>query len=148
MESMISAIVTVEELLGAGEKKIGFLRNTRSKRREEYELPEDRIFNIPGYQREIRWDTNNIQVLVDDILEEPKFLGIILVSSADNTVFNIIDGQQRLTAILMLINAINKRLTAEKIKTVEFTNESLKILRKQLKRIFMKMMKRKGMFVS
>ena len=74
MESMISAIVTVEELLGAGEKKIGFLRNTRSKRREEYELPEDRIFNIPGYQREIRWDTNNIQVLVDDILEEPKFL--------------------------------------------------------------------------
>lgn len=136
MESMISAIVTVEELLGAGEKKIGFLRNTRSKRREEYELPEDRIFNIPGYQREIRWDTNNIQVLVDDILEEPKFLGIILVSSADNTVFNIIDGQQRLTAILMLINAINKRLTAEKIKTVEFTNESFENIKEAIEKDF------------
>ncbi len=124
MESMISAIVTVEELLGAGKKTIGYLRNTKSDRREKYELPENRVFNIPGYQREIRWSTKNIQVLVDDVLEEAKFLGIVLVSTTDNTVFNIIDGQQRLTAILMLISAINRRLNFDKIKTSDFTNES------------------------
>ena len=59
MESMISAIVTVEELLGAGKNTIGYLRNTKSERREKYELPENRVFNIPGYQREIRWSTKN-----------------------------------------------------------------------------------------
>ena len=62
--------------------------------------------------------------MVDDVLEESKFLGIVLVSTTDNTVFNIIDGQQRLTAILMLISAINRRLNFDKIKTADFTNES------------------------
>ena len=46
------------------------------------------------------------------------------MSTTDNTVFNIIDGQQRLTAILMLISAINRRLNFDKIKTADFTNES------------------------
>lgn len=138
MESMISAIVSVKELLGTIENKIGFFRNHQNEVREEYKLPKDRIFNIPGYQREIRWSTNNIQVLVDDVIKESKFLGIVLASSSDNKVFDIIDGQQRLTVILMLISAMNRKSDYDHIKTVEFTNESFENIKEAIEEDFYK----------
>lgn len=141
MESMISAIVSVKELLGTIENKIGFFRNHQNEVREEYKLPKDRIFNIPGYQREIRWSTNNIQVLVDDVIKESKFLGIVLASSSDNKVFDIIDGQQRLTVILMLISAMNRKSDYDHIKQLSSRMSHLRILKKQLKRTFIRKMK-------
>lgn len=124
MESMISAIVTIGELLNREICEIGYLRSSKSRNREVYKLPQDRVLNIPKYQREIRWSTNNIQVLVDDIKEEPKFLGNVLMSTDDDYSYNIIDGQQRLTSILMLLKAINCRHKKEKIQICSFNNES------------------------
>lgn len=124
MESMISAIVTIGELLNREICEIGYLRSSKSRNREVYKLPQDRVLNIPKYQREIRWSTNNIQVLVDDVKEEPKFLGNILMSTDDDYSYNIIDGQQRLTSILMLLKAINCRHKKEKIQICSFNNES------------------------
>ena len=136
MNSMISAIVTVGELLKNGTYEIGYLRNSSVLNKSVYELPQDRCLNIPGYQREIRWSTNNIQVLVDDVQEESRFLGNVLLSSVDDKTFNIIDGQQRLTVVLMLIEAINKQYENKKIQTCTFTNESFKNLQNAIENDF------------
>ena len=39
-----------------------------------------RIYNIPDFQREIRWDMDNISVLIEDIKNGPKFLGNIILT--------------------------------------------------------------------
>lgn len=55
-------------------------------------LVKDRIYDIPDFQREIRWSSDNVALLVEDIKSGPKFLGnIILTKHIDNS-FSIIDG--------------------------------------------------------
>lgn len=109
MCAMISGIVTVQELLEKKSVKIGYLRNHKAKRKEEWEFPAERVYVIPKYQREIRWTEKNIRILVDDMVAGSKFLGNVIVSTVDQDEYDIIDGQQRITAIMMVIKAINKR---------------------------------------
>jgi uncharacterized protein with ParB-like and HNH nuclease domain len=69
-------------------------------------------FVIPNYQRDYAWGIENIDDLFEDIFEsiESKtshYIGTFILSKHDNeSVFNVVDGQQRLTTITMIINAV------------------------------------------
>lgn len=80
-------------------------------------LIKDRIYNIPDFQREIRWSTDDVSLLIEDIKSGPKFLGnIILTKHVDNS-FSIIDGQQRITVLMMILSCI-KRLHEGEIEII------------------------------
>ena len=78
-------------------------------------------FNIPDYQRGYRWETKQVQELLSDLLEfnnnksDNQFyclqplvvVGDKNITSPDSSiipVFDVIDGQQRLTTLFLLMN--------------------------------------------
>jgi len=71
------------------------------------------FYQVPVYQRDFAWTSEEIDVLWEDIIgaledgREEYFLGAIVVShSDDENVLEIVDGQQRLAAISMVFDAI------------------------------------------
>lgn len=83
-------------------------------RREIFTLDENRKYVIPGYQREIRWSPENVQILIDDLCLGKKFLGTVTLSTAEEKIFEVIDGQQRLTVITMLVTYLNSFVEGKK----------------------------------
>lgn len=65
-------------------------------------LEADRKYSIPAFQREVRWDDNNLKMLLYDLSRSSKFLGNIILTIKSDHTCEIIDGQQR-TTVLMLI---------------------------------------------
>lgn len=71
---------------------------------------EDDLYQIPRYQRPYSWDKSHIQQLVDDLYESwsedrdsPYYLGsVILVKEDGDSRYDILDGQQRLTSLIIL----------------------------------------------
>ncbi|ATD47730.1 DUF262 domain-containing protein [Clostridium perfringens] len=97
------------------------------------------LFEIPDYQRAYSWTKENLKQLVEDIWEsvelnkargnkefdqyEPYFLGSIVLCSKEYKddgcgIYDVIDGQQRLTSIIMLIAAIRDLIDNEEYKKV------------------------------
>ena len=97
------------------------------------------LFEIPDYQRAYSWTKENLKQLVEDIWEsvelnkargnkefdqyEPYFLGSIVLCSKEYKddgcgIYDVIDGQQRLTSIIMLIAAIRDLIGNEEYKKV------------------------------
>ncbi|WP_058307337.1 DUF262 domain-containing protein [Gracilibacillus massiliensis] len=80
------------------------------------ELSVDKLFNesaryiIPIYQRNYAWSNVEREQLLEDILdaEQEYFLGSLVVYERDDAVYEVIDGQQRLTTIFMLLAALKK----------------------------------------
>lgn len=72
-----------------------------------------RILSIPDYQREIRWKKETLFALMNDIFHRSKFLGNIILSSANDKDYYIIDGQQRLVSLNMLVNFIKFEYASE-----------------------------------
>ena len=76
-----------------------------------------KILRIPKYQRSYAWDIQNVRELYEDIQEayetnSSHYLGtIVLAKTEDKDVYNIVDGQQRLTSLIMFISAIISRLS-------------------------------------
>jgi uncharacterized protein with ParB-like and HNH nuclease domain len=65
---------------------------------------------IPAYQRAYSWETKQCSQFFEDLLEQKGkryYLGQILFEKDGDTLF-IIDGQQRLTTIILFISAIAK----------------------------------------
>jgi len=75
-----------------------------------------KFFRIPNYQRDYAWVTNNVDDLLEDIIEaiETKtshYVGTFILSKTDApNVYNVVDGQQRLTTLVMLFNIAIKEL--------------------------------------
>ena len=83
------------------------------------ELNEKRKYQIPDFQREIRWDKDNLSQLIEDIKSGPKYLGnIILTKKVNEDIFLIIDGQQRMTVLTMILYAL-KYIHQNKIGLIE-----------------------------
>lgn len=99
----------------------------------------DPIYKIPNYQRPYSWEDEQVYALWDDIYEaynafceDPEksqnyFLGSIIVVSSPTQpkVFDVVDGQQRITTLMILFNVIkglfpdiNKDVDAEQITDV------------------------------
>jgi len=68
---------------------------------------------IPLYQRAFAWEDKEISQMVDDIYtsneDNDYYLGSLIVSKKDNT-YEVIDGQQRLTALFLLLNALDEEV--------------------------------------
>jgi len=83
---------------------------------------------IPPYQRPYKWTTKNAVQLLDDIIEaknqnkETYRVGtLILHFDAKQSVYNIVDGQQRTITFSLLLMAINQEYRA----SIPFLNQSL-----------------------
>lgn len=89
------------------------------------------VFYVPAYQRGYRWRPDEIEVLIDDLLcfmneEEGKAkndrcpfycLQAIVVKNSDNAgKLEVIDGQQRLTTTLILLQAL---FTAKEYRSMQ-----------------------------
>lgn len=85
------------------------------------ELFTGRVFEVPDYQRSYSWERGQWQDLLDDIevLPEGKdhFTGTLVLKAQDGPgfidqsgeaydIFDVVDGQQRLTTIIILLSAI------------------------------------------
>ncbi len=77
-------------------------------------LIRDRYYRIPLYQRPYNWEIDEVSELWDDINKNDSgyFLGIVLfkpgsskVEELHPTEFEIVDGQQRLSTLLLLLRA-------------------------------------------
>ncbi len=72
-------------------------------------LAKDRTYSIPAYQREIRWKAENVNILIDDLIASDKFLGTVLLNKVDDLNYEIIDGQQRISVLILILKAIGKK---------------------------------------
>ncbi|WEV18552.1 DUF262 domain-containing HNH endonuclease family protein [Clostridium perfringens D] len=126
-------------------KKIGgmYILFTEKVKAKEYYIKDllsnKFLFEIPDYQRAYSWTKENLKQLVEDIWEsvelnkargnkefdqyEPYFLGSIVLCSKEYKddgcgIYDVIDGQQRLTSIIMLIAAIRDLIDNEEYKKV------------------------------
>lgn len=89
----------------------------------------DTVFIIPPFQRNYSWDEEQCCELFDDILDSIKkeknhYIGNIVYYVGENdragfSEYILIDGQQRITSILLLLCAIRSRLSAEEAKRLE-----------------------------
>ena len=81
-------------------------------------LEEDTKFTIPEYQRPYSWSITNCDKLWQDIIDfinsdskDRYFFGTIIINCQDNdTIFGLIDGQQRTTTFLLLLKALLIRI--------------------------------------
>lgn len=83
----------------------------------------NRFFEIPLYQRPFSWNEDNFQELVEDIKdaidsgEENYFLGTILLrTKEDGITYEIVDGQQRLTSLIILLGVFRDYLNNQRLQ--------------------------------
>jgi len=76
-------------------------------------LTMNRKYIIPDYQREIRWKRENLIELISDISRGDKFLGNVILNRRTALEYEVIDGQQRITVLLMIIYYIRSRFSRE-----------------------------------
>ncbi len=82
-------------------------------------LSQDAFFVIPEYQRWYSWSIDQCDKLIQDIelyienrqIKDDYFFGTVIIDcSSDNSIFSLIDWQQRTTTFLLLLKAILLRL--------------------------------------
>lgn len=120
MSDLISSVISIREFLSKQKSKIGYVEFDEN---QSWVLIPERKYIIPGYQREISWSKENLQILIDDLLLEDKFLGNVILSTADKKIYEIIDGQQRVTVILMILEKIKQLSEDDNIQLCEYENE-------------------------
>ena len=87
-------------------------------------ISKDNIFSIPFFQRPYKWKPERVIQLQNDILNlvdessDFHFLGAVIVhgrrtNPSEPDIFDVIDGQQRLTTIYLLLCAVVKILSSK-----------------------------------
>lgn len=86
-------------------------------------IPVSKIFSdvhyeVPIYQRNYAWGSDQIEQLIEDIrsTKNDYFLGNLIVNQKENNVYEVIDGQQRLTTLFLL----------ERYLGIAFANDALR----------------------
>lgn len=84
-------------------------------------------FIVPSYQRGYRWGSNQVAQLIDDIYKEQGkkyYLQPLVISNVTSSelVWNVIDGQQRLTTIFIIIGALNYLISKDPDITIQDLN--------------------------
>lgn len=85
-------------------------------------LDQNSFFRVPSYQRPFSWDDDQFADLIDDLALAPRdkdyFLGtIVLHRVGEDGNYDIVDGQQRLTSIVILLACLRDRIDSEKHKS-------------------------------
>jgi len=85
--------------------------------RQIKELFNGRYFDIPKYQRGYAWDKKNVRELFDDVYESLEtdsnhYIGTVVLSKHPKNpeLYYVVDGQQRITTITMIFNALIHQL--------------------------------------
>ena len=69
---------------------------------------------VPWFQREYDWEREHCQALWDDIARHDEhFVGAVVLQKREDSSFDIIDGQQRLTSLSLMALACVRKLEAE-----------------------------------
>ncbi len=94
------------------------------------------FYKIPIYQRNYAWERDEIRALIKDVYDSLKlsklvyYIGTLVTYKRDENVYEIIDGQQRLTTIYILLKALDvdniantltysaRKISAETIKNM------------------------------
>ena len=91
-------------------------------------------YHIPRFQREYIWNKNNWSKLIEDIYENDPghYMGSVIcvhdtseISPANELIYEVVDGQQRLTTISLLLAAIYSKLTNEVIEADPEINQDV-----------------------
>ena len=80
---------------------------------------EDDNYIIPLYQRAFAWSDKEISQLIDDIYDfeaEKYYIGSLIINVNSNGLYEVIDGQQRLTALYLLLNYLGYRWKEERLR--------------------------------
>lgn len=110
---------------------------------ESQDLSIGKLFNdfylVPSYQREYVWEEEQVTEFLNDIYEEfysnnsgavsEYFIGSIIVCNQRDSLYEVIDGQQRITTAYLVLCAIRDYL--QKIKP----DESIELLKNQISSI-------------
>lgn len=88
-------------------------------------------YNIPVYQRGFKWKPSTVTKLLDDINnfkpDGDKFYclqNITLVPHKEANVFNVVDGQQRLTTLVVVLSYLEQKNLV--LKKVRFPEKSIR----------------------
>ena len=101
-----------------------------------------KLYVIPEYQRPYSWAEDKCYDLWNDIIEKYEeekrknkksdnknkgeyFLGTMVLIKNNNGIFEVIDGQQRLTSLLILLKALYDNHQFEGIKKIIYVYDSL-----------------------
>jgi hypothetical protein len=98
---------------------------------------ENFMFKIPIYQRPFSWNSDHFHDLFDDISgsmetgHEQYFLGSILLQRTGKNYYDLVDGQQRITALTILLSVIkdttsNKNLSNKIMSYIYQEQDSFK----------------------
>ncbi|MDQ0233102.1 DUF262 domain-containing protein [Metabacillus malikii] len=77
---------------------------------------------VPIYQRNYAWGATQIEQLIEDIdssiddSAKNYFLGNLIVNQTDNHLYEVIDGQQRLTTLFLLENYLGMNLASDALR--------------------------------
>lgn len=92
---------------------------------------------IPDYQRPYRWTEENVRLLLQDIYESWKTgknsyrIGSIILYVSNDDKLNIVDGQQRVTTILLILRALGSSFGKRLCESLEYNHaESRNAIRK------------------
>lgn len=107
MSNIVGTVIDVKRLYGNAKAEIKFENGTEQIRL--ISLKENRVYKVPFFQREIRWTKENLTTLINDVEKNPKFLGNLIFTKDDEGNYDILDGQQRSTIILLLLQYIRKK---------------------------------------
>ncbi|ANV97880.1 hypothetical protein BBW65_03280 [Helicobacter enhydrae] len=85
----------------------------------------EKEFSIPVYQRAYSWEKSQWQVFLEDLEEATKgenhyFFGNVLLEKTEDGKFEVIDGQQRLTTIVIFMRALINVLNNETARLEEW----------------------------
>lgn len=73
------------------------------------------IYEVPIYQRSFAWGKDEIDTLIQDVYgaykdgEEKYYIGTLVTFHKETGEYEVIDGQQRLTAIRLILSALGKK---------------------------------------
>lgn len=105
------------------------------------------FYEVPDYQRPYSWEDDQIQDLWDDIYvaysegRKVYFLGSIIVAKGEDIYKEVIDGQQRLTTLMILFCTIRDvyfKETSIKDKSQNVISDAIKSLRDDAYRLRLK----------
>lgn len=110
-------------------------------------------YHVPKYQREYVWSKTEWETLINDINENGPdyFIGsIIVVSNHDDRpgaekIYEVVDGQQRLTTLTILLCAIYKKLIDLKVQSNEMDEFEMDDLQIKLNSVRKKIIHKKKM---
>lgn len=124
MADIIGTIINVKSYLENKECKISV--HPQHEAGQEIVLHADREYIIPSFQRELRWNVDNVNTLISDLSRAPVFLGNVILTIKDDHNCEIIDGQQRTTVLILILAWLRKkyRTQIELLSTCNIKNDS------------------------